>query len=292
MSLYNDGYSNRALVLAAAGAAVADGGLSFGRTTFTQTSTNNLVATDTIQIGNGTYTFVSAIGTTPGNVLRGASWLASMQNLVAAILASQIGGASTANYIPLAAAANMNASVAGGVATFTPIAPGTTFPSVYTASGTSAGSFPAATFGASASAPASRAVNWNIGLGLSIQFETTATIVNPAVFQVWSDVPSNSNNCVASGVSGNQQQMADDDLCNPLTGGSIPMTITIPATATVTAFNTQGFAETQIISAVGGVVQGRPRCLGPGKFVFVKGISGDINNVNVTALISRLKLTS
>lgn len=292
MSLYNDGYSNRALLLAAAGVAAAAGGLSFGSTAFTQTSTNNVLATDTIHVGNSTFTFVAAIGTTPGNVLVGANWLASMTNLVNAIAASEAGGPATATYIPLAVAPNVSASVAGTVATFTPTVPGTTFASVYTASGTAGGSFPAATFGTAATAPSSRAVNWNIGLGLSLQFEIVKPIVAPAVFQVWSDIPSVSDNCVASGIAGNQVQMIDDDLCNPLTGAAIPMTVTIPATATVTALNSQGFLQTKIISGVGGVVQGRPRCLGPGKFVFVKGISGDVNNVNVTALISRLKVTS
>ena len=38
---------------------------------FTETSTNNFVAGDTVQAGNNTYTFVSSLGSTPGTVLVG-----------------------------------------------------------------------------------------------------------------------------------------------------------------------------------------------------------------------------
>lgn len=142
-----------------------------------------------------------------------------------------------------------------------------------------------------ANAAASRAVDWTVALGLSLQFEVAAAIVTPAVFQVWSDIPSTGNPGVASGVSGNQVEIADDDLCNPLTGASEPMVVTIPVTATVTALNTQGFLQTHNVSAVGSFYQGRPRCIGAGKFIFVKAISGDTANVNITALLSRLKIT-
>lgn len=290
MSLYNDGYSSHAVALALSGA------LGFGSVTFTQNSTNNLLATDTFQIGNSTFTIVATIGTTPGNVLKGATWLATMQNIINALAASIEGTPATATYIPLATAANVDGSVVGTVATFEASAPGAgAYPSVYTdTGGTSGGTFSAASFGNAAgnASQQTRAIDWTVAQGLSIQFEVIAPIVAPAVFQVWSDIPSASNSCVASGVSGNQAQMQDTDICNPLTGALEPMTITIPATQTLSQLNIQGFVQTTNISPVGAFYQGRPRCLGAGSFVFVKAISGDTDNVSITALLSRLKYTS
>lgn len=282
MSLYNDGFSNRALCLAM--------GLSFGAIAFVQTGANNLLANDTFEIGNSTFTIVAAIGATPGNVLKGANWLATMNNIAASLQASIAGTPATANYIPLATPANVDAVVGAGIATFNSIAPGAGVPSVYTASGTAGGSFPAASFGVASAQ--TRAFDWTIALGLSLQFEIAAPIVNPAIFQVWSDIPSAGNPGVASGISGNQVEVTDEDLCYPITGAADPMVVTIPATAIVSGVNTQGFLQTVNVSAVGGIYQGRPRCIGAGKFLFVKAISGDVANVNISALLSRLKITS
>jgi hypothetical protein len=282
MSLYNDGYSSHAVALAI--------GLGFGSVNFTQNATNNLLATDTVQIGNATFTIVAAIGTTPGNVLKGANWLATMTNIINAMQASISGSGATANYIPFALASNAEGAVGTTVATFTALQPGAGLASVYTASGTSGGTFSAASFG-NATAQ-TRAVDWTVAAGLSVQFEVTAPIENAAVFQVWSDIPSTGNPCVASGVSGNQSQMSDTDICNPLTGAAEPMTVTIPVTAVTQAMNVQGFLATTYTSPVGAFYQGRPRCLGANSFIFVKAISGDVENVNITLLLSRLKYTS
>lgn len=286
MSLYNDGYSARAVSL---GNALAN---DTAEAVFTQASTHNVLATDTIQVGNGTYTFVSAIGSTPGNVLIGANWLASMTNLINAINASVNGTGATANYIPLTTPANVvgefNGSTIVDFFALTPGAAGSGYPSVYTASGTSAGAFGGATF-VSASQVVSRAVDWTIGIGLSLQFEVVAPIETPAVFQVWGDTRSLSNPCVASGVGANQLELVDGDLCNALSGPADPMVVTIPITQSITAQNIQGFSETDQISAVGTFYQGRPRCFHNMPFVFVKAVSGDTQNINITALVSRLK---
>ena len=85
--------------------------------------------------------------------------------------------------------------------------------------------------------------------------------------------------------------MVDTDLCT-LTNPNIPMVVTIAPTGTLVGTNIQGFQETQQINNVGSFIQGRPRCPGPGKFMFVKAISGDTPNVNISALVSRLKYTS
>lgn len=284
MSLYNDGYSNRAVVM---GVALAD---NEAAGVFTQSSTHNFVATDTFQVGNGTYTFVSAIGTTPGNVLIGANFLASMNNLIAAIEASKNGTGSTANYIPLATAANVVGELTGTTAatfhSLTPGAAGSGFPSVYTASGTSAGSFAAATF-VSPTQGVSRAIDWTVANGLALQFEVVSAIEVPAVFAVYGDTRSASNPCVNSGLA--VTALADTDLCNSAFGPADPMIVTIPATATVNGTNIQGFLQTTQISPVGSFYTGRPRCFENLPFVLVKAISGDTANVNVTALLSRLK---
>jgi hypothetical protein len=285
MSLYNDGYSNRAVFM---GAALAD---DTAQAVFTQSATHNFVATDTIQIGNQTYTFVSAIGSTPGNVLVGANFLASMTNLINAIGASG-GGAATANYIPFAAASNvvgeLNGANAAEFSALTPGAAGGDYPSVYTASGTSAGAFGGATF-VSATQGVSRAIDWTIANGLSLQFEVTAPIEVPAIFAVYGDTRSTSNPCNPSGIADNQVELADSDLCNSAFGPADPMIVTIPTTATVQGTNIQGFLATTQISPVGSFYVGRPRCFGDLPFVFVKAIGGDTKNINITALLSRLK---
>lgn len=288
MSLYNDGYSNRAVYL---GAALAN---DTAKAVFTETSARNVLATDTIQVGNGTYTFVSAIGTTPGNVLVGGNFVASMTNLINAIAASISGSGATANYIPLGTAANITAEFDGATKVNffarTPDAAGSGYPSVYTASGTSAGAFGGATF-TSPSQGSSRAIDWTVALGLSLQFEVTATLLSDAVFEVWGDTRSASNPCNPSGVSANQARLADNDLCNTNLAAA-PMIVTIPKTQTITGTNIQGFASTNNVSPVGSFYVGRPRCFEGLPFVFIKAVSGDTQNINLTALLSRLKYTN
>lgn len=116
---------------------------------FTQTSSNNLLATDTFEVGNSTFTIVASIGSTAGNVLKGANWLATMTNIVAALDASINDTGATANYIPLATVANVTGAVGTNTVAFTPVVEntlGSSLASVYTATGTSAGSFGGATF--------------------------------------------------------------------------------------------------------------------------------------------------
>ena len=64
---------------------------------FTETSTNNFNVGDALTIGNSTYHFVSALGSTPGNVLRGANFAASAANLVSATNSGVNGGLITAH---------------------------------------------------------------------------------------------------------------------------------------------------------------------------------------------------
>lgn len=287
MSLYNDGYSARAVALAMGPPDQQ------AQTVFTQNSTNNLLATDTFEVGNSTFTIVASIGSTAGNILKGANWLATLTNIINSLAASISGSGATANYVPLATPANVYGELGTNTVTFYDITPGSagdSLASVYTASGTSGGSFTGSTFEqVSTTAYNSRAVDITVAEGLSVQFEIIQPIVTPAVFQIWSDIPSAGNSCVASGIAGNQQQMMDDDLCHPLTGAPVPMTVTIPATQNISGINIQGFAAVTAVSPVGAVYQGRPRCPGPGSFMFVKAISGDTQNVYVTALLSRLK---
>ncbi len=287
MSLYNDGYSNRAVFL---GAGLAN---DTAEAVFTQTGTNNLLATDTLQIGNSTFTIVAAIGTTPGNVLKGASWFATMTNVIEALAASINGSGPTANYIPLATPANVAGEFNGsGVVDFyalTAGAAGSGYPSVYTATGgTAAGSFGGATF-TNATQGVSRAVDWTVATGFALQFEVVNPIEIAAVFEVYGDTRSASNPCENSGLSNNQSLLADADLCNPISGASEPMIVTIPVTETVSAVNIQGFLQETQQSPVGSFYVGRPRCMEDLPFIFVKAISGDTQNVNVTALVSRLK---
>ena len=63
-------------------------------------SFSSVVATDAITVGGVTFTFVSSIGTTPGNVLVGANDAASLANLAAAINGGA--GAGT-NYVEVSA---------------------------------------------------------------------------------------------------------------------------------------------------------------------------------------------
>lgn len=286
MSLYNDGYSNRAVVL---GMGLAN---DTAEAVFTQNSTDNLLAADTFQVGNATFTIVAAIGSTPGNVLKGANWLATMTNIINSLAASIAGTGATANYIPFALAANVEGEFNGTNAVdfyaLTPGAAGSGYPSVYTASGTSGGSFGGATF-VSATQGVSRAIDWTVANGLSLQFEIVEAIETPAVFEVFGDTRSASNPCNASGISGNQSELADSDLCNSAFGPADPMVVTIPATQTVQGLNIQGFLVNTQISPVGSFYVGRPRCMEDLPFIFVKAISGDTQNVNVTALLSRLK---
>jgi hypothetical protein len=113
-----------------------------GSNTFNQTSTNNFVANDTMQVGNNTFTFVSAIGSTAGNVLIGANFAASVSNLAAAIMA---GAGLGTLYITPTNAPNITAFAFTASITFigsvanNNLAAG--YPSVYTAAGTAAGTF-------------------------------------------------------------------------------------------------------------------------------------------------------
>ena len=78
------------------------------------TSSENYAATDTVTIGSKTYTFVSPIGSTEGNVLVGADEATSIANLAAAINHSAGGGTT---YV--AAAQNPDVSAVAAAHTLT-----------------------------------------------------------------------------------------------------------------------------------------------------------------------------
>lgn len=119
----------------------------FASSLFTETSTNNFLATDTVQVGSKTYTFVASYTNTDGDVTVGASFLLSMGNLIAAINLGA--GAGTAYATAMTAntevSAVMTTNSSFTVTALTDGPGGNSYPSVYTASGTSAGSFAAAT---------------------------------------------------------------------------------------------------------------------------------------------------
>jgi hypothetical protein len=81
----------------------------------------NVTATDTVTVGATTYTFVSTIGATNGNVLKGSSTAASLANLVSAINFTTGEGTT---YIGTAANASATAAVSGNVITVTAIVNG------------------------------------------------------------------------------------------------------------------------------------------------------------------------
>lgn len=127
-------------VVGAAGGSEASG-------LFTQTSTNNFLNTDTVAVGGKTYTFQTSLTNVANNVALGATFALSVANLVAAIMAGA--GSGTA----YAAATTANANVTASAPTASTLAisailggtAGNAITTVYTASGTAAGAFGAAT---------------------------------------------------------------------------------------------------------------------------------------------------
>ena len=128
--------------------------------TFTESGTKNFLATDTITIGNQTFTFVSSIGSTAGNILvsadTNAGFVTTWTNIIASLAAAAIGGPATANYVPNAAVPNVSVAVGNGASTgatyivtaTSPGSAGNALASTYTdTGGTSAGSFDAVTLG-------------------------------------------------------------------------------------------------------------------------------------------------
>ena len=113
---------------------------------FTETSTNNFLAGDTVKIGGITYTFATTLTGVQGQVLVGAAFANSAANLCAAINGGL--GANT-NYVPTVTLPPATATTVTSTITVTANSVGTggnTLASVYTASGTSAGSFAGSTF--------------------------------------------------------------------------------------------------------------------------------------------------
>ena len=123
-----------------------------GSNTFTQTSTNNFVLNDTMQIGNNTFQFVAAIGVLAGDVLIGANFAASAANLVSAIMGTAGAGTTyiAPTNVPNVTAYSGSTFPGSGLIVFLGTllnnlgsagVPPPGFPSVYTATGTAAGSF-------------------------------------------------------------------------------------------------------------------------------------------------------
>jgi hypothetical protein len=125
---------------------VGSAGGSEASVAFTETSTNNFVNGDTVAVGGKTYTFQTTLTNVANNVALGASFALSAANLVAAINLST--GSGTAYAAATAVNANVWASLAGTVITFTALlggAAGNAITSVYTAAGTAAGVMSGAT---------------------------------------------------------------------------------------------------------------------------------------------------
>ena len=147
---------------------------------FVQTGSNNFQNGDTITVGNNTFTFVTSIGSTAGNVLIGANFAASSANLSAAMAH---GAGSGTLYISPTNTSNV--SLLGAVnptwLTFysTTSQSGTTnaYVSAYVAAGTPAGSFLTSTFGTWTAVPV-----WQPGAGNQL---ATATYAPGATTSAW-----------------------------------------------------------------------------------------------------------
>ncbi len=129
--------------------------------TFTESTTKAFLATDTITIGNQTFTFVATLGSAPGNILvpvggsTNANFVLEMGYVIAAMAASISGSGATTNYIPNTTPSNVSGAVGNGLSSgatyvFTDLvvgSAGNSLVSTYTDNGgTSAGSFGAGTF--------------------------------------------------------------------------------------------------------------------------------------------------
>lgn len=136
-------------------------------TTFTESTTKDFLATDTMTIGNQTFQFVSSIGSAPGNILvqanTNAGFALAMAAIIASMAASISGGPATATYVPNTTPSNVSGSIASGnglttaqTVIFTALAGGTagnSLSTTYTATGgTSAGSFTSTTMAGGAAA--------------------------------------------------------------------------------------------------------------------------------------------
>ena len=125
---------------------------------FTESGTLNFLTGDTIVIGNQTFTIVSSIGSTPGNILVGADtnagFVSTMSAIIASMAASISGSGATANYVPNTTPSNVSGAAGNGLTSgatyvFTALTPGlagNSLVSTYTPAGTSAGSWAGATF--------------------------------------------------------------------------------------------------------------------------------------------------
>ena len=114
--------------------------------TFTQTGSNNFLAGDVLVVGNSTFTIVATIGSTAGNVLKGANFAATAGYLVAAIMGTSGSGT---HYNAPTITPNVSA-VFSTTIVFTALALGAAagngLTSTYAPSGVSAGSFGGTTF--------------------------------------------------------------------------------------------------------------------------------------------------
>lgn len=125
----------------------------FASQVFTQTSTNNFINNDTLNLGGKTYTFQTALTNVDGHVLIGANFASSVAHLVEAVTLGANGGTDYA----ASTSANGQVTVTAGSGTFTVSAladgtSGNSLATVYTAAGTAAGSFGASTLAGGAAA--------------------------------------------------------------------------------------------------------------------------------------------
>jgi len=126
-------------------------------------TTSNFEAGDTVQVANHTFTFVTPIGITAGNVLLGATQAESIANLIVAV---NWGPGSTIKYVKTSTANTCTAAKVGQGILFTAVTAGTagnSLASVYTpaTSGADIGAFGDTTFDGGAAAVAGAAISVN-----------------------------------------------------------------------------------------------------------------------------------
>ena len=162
---------------------------------------SNFVAGDQITLGNDTWTFVSAIGSTPGNVLLGTSWYASAVNLAACINLNT----TTTTCVAQSTTPNVTADtpfINSPLITFWAAVGGTggnSLTSTYTPIGTSAGSLKGATFGSGSGIFTGRTPPVAIYQYPATQAYTVNTVINTKAITVTSGPSANSTRLIRPG---------------------------------------------------------------------------------------------
>ena len=283
--------------------------LGSAKAQFSETGTNNFTAGDSITVGNSTYTFVSTIGSTPGNVLlgkdslsatkTGAAFLASVTNLENCInnntttstCVAQSSGPNITMDPPTSAVITFWAS-SGGTG-------GNSLTSTYTPVGTSAGSFGQATFtGGVATAsvdvyqmPVSQAFTIQTTMGSDSVLVTAGPrllepgdIVWSDAFPIWTTVLS------VSGTLGNQTLIMDQPF---LIGTHQNATVTHTSGSPGTMWEVPALvkrhveANTKGLTITNGMIGLEMPCPDKGTLLFNCTQSGDYDTTYQENLIAR-----